>query len=245
MSRQSTSALEENIVHVRLFGALELSNRRGTAGENRARQSLSWLLLKYLLANPGREVGSDELEEKLWPISSGEGNGAERVRLRRLREALAPLGLDGRDGLVLYSRGKYILNPDFELLSDEDELLRLMARIRMGGSEALSLCTQALELLRGEYLEYTDAAPWLERHREYYRRESAWLCGEALRLCVEGQKTAPLGLICRRACSLAPGEEALHRAIIGYLIQNKMEIELLRHISHLSRSGRAPWLDME
>lgn len=233
-------------VRVRLFGVVELENRYGRVTENRSRQSLSWLLLKYLLVNPGREIGLEELIGTLWPATEGNDEGAARVRLRRLREALAPLHLDGRSGLVLFSLGKYCLNPDYEVHSDEDELLRLLARIRIsepdeaGGLEA---CAQALELMRGEFMEYTPDAPWLRRYRDYYRREAAWLCRATLERCSAPEDGEALSLLCRRAAALVPEDEELHRAIIGRLLDGRMEIELMRHIAQLSRSGKAAWLE--
>lgn len=233
----------ERSVHVRLFGALELENHLGCVTENRSRQSLSWLLLKYLLINPGREIDLDELVGTLWPPTEGNDEGAARVRLRRLREALAPLHLDGRNGLVLFSLGKFCLNPDYEVHSDEGELLRLLARIRISApdeAEGRELCLRALELLRGEFLEYTGDAPWLWRYRDYYRREAAWLCRETLERCCDREA---MELLCRRAAALVPEDEELHRAIIGRLLDGRMEIELLRHITSLNRSGKALWLE--
>lgn len=239
-------APHDRTLQLRLFGALELENSSGRICENRSRQSLSWLLLKYLLVNPGREIPRDELLGSLWPDPSENGESASRVRLRRLREALIPLGLDGRDGLVLYSQGKYMLNPDIELYSDEDELLRLLARIRMLHTldpRGPELCAQALELLRGEFLEFTADAPWLEPYRDYYRRETAWLCRSTLERCAELEETEPIPLLCRRSAALIPADEELHRALISHMMERRMELELLRHITTLSRSGKAPWLD--
>ena len=54
-------------LRVRLFGRLELSNSWGTVAENPARQALPWLLLKYLLVNPDREVSGGELRGTVWP----------------------------------------------------------------------------------------------------------------------------------------------------------------------------------
>ena len=149
----------ERAVLVRLFGALELSNKQGQAGENRSHGSLSWLLLKYLLVNSGREVDEEEIFGTLWPVKPDVGTtSAAGVRLRRLREALAPMGLDGRRGLVQFSRGKYFLNPDYTLWRDDDLFRSLMDRIHAlpaDNSAALPLCAQALEVFRGVFMEFT------------------------------------------------------------------------------------------
>ena len=48
------AADSEYDVKVRLFGLVELENQYGIVTERVAYSALSWLLLKYLLVNPGR-----------------------------------------------------------------------------------------------------------------------------------------------------------------------------------------------
>jgi len=232
---------------LRLFGAVELENSLGRVEENRSRRSLSWLLLKYLLLNRGREVSAGEMEECLWlgPDESCD-NVALRVRLRRLREALQPLGLDGRSGLVLYSAGKYCINPDFDISSDEEVFLRSMERLRTlppNAPEGLEYCIRALEAMRGDYMEHTTNAPWLDAYRDYYRRELAWLCRAALqRFAALGEDSA-LELLCRRSAAIIPEDEEFHRSLLAYLVERGRQIELLHYVSRLAVSGRAGWMD--
>ena len=232
---QSGGALE------RLFGALELRNGFGQAAENRSHVSLSWLLLKYLLVNSGREVDEEEIFGTLWPAKPGVGNSsAARVRLRRLREALAPLHLDGRKGLIQFSRGRYFLNPECVLYRDDDLFHALTARIRAmpeSDPEGLALCRAALELFRGAYLEFTPDAPWLDEFRDCYRREFVALADSTIARTNTLGDDSVLPLLSSRALSIAPNEARLHRAIIGYMMDNRREVDLLRHISQLSRIG--------
>ena len=115
-------------VNVRLFGRLELENQWGRAGENPSHPSYSWSLLKYLLVNAGREVPLEELLDTVWPDDPDINTGyAANIRLRRLREALAPLQLHGKTGLVLYENGRYALNPDYDLRTDAEEVSDLLA----------------------------------------------------------------------------------------------------------------------
>lgn len=234
---------------LRLFGAVELENSLGRVEENRSRRSLSWLLLKYLLLNRGREVSAEEMEDCLW---TGEDDSCDdvalRVRLRRLREALQPLGADGRKGLVLYSLGKYTINPQYDISSDEEIFLRSMERVRtlpINSPEGLDYCARALEAMRGEYMEYTGDAPWLQAYRDYYRRELAWLCRAALERSRALEDDRLLGLLCRRSAALIPEDEELHRGLLAYLMERGRQIELLHYVSQLSRSGKALWLDEE
>ena len=110
---------EKYNVRVTLFGTVTLENHRGRAVENPSRQSQPWLLLKYLLVHRTRDVEPEELAAALWPDKpNAAGENAARVRLNRLREALTPLGLEGKSGLVQYAGGRYRLNPRYRLETD-------------------------------------------------------------------------------------------------------------------------------
>ena len=234
-------------ISIRLFGAVELENSLGSAAENPSRRSLSWLLLKYLLLNRGREVSQEELDTCLW-TGAGEAcdEVAARVRLRRLREALRPLGLDGRRGLVLYSMGKYMINPQIEIVSDEDEFRALLGRLRgldQNAEEGPELCRRALELMRGEYMHFCPDAAWLRPYREHYRHELAELAGDCIARCRALGQNGPMELLCRRCAAIIPENEAVHREILSRLMERGMQIELLHYVAQLTRGGGADWIE--
>ena len=82
---RKNTAQEDRQVRVTLFGLTTVSNQYGVVEENPAKNSLSWLLLKYLLVNPQRAVGQEELYSVLWPDKPDiDPDGTARVRLRRL-----------------------------------------------------------------------------------------------------------------------------------------------------------------
>ena len=239
---------QENLIRVKLFGAVELENQWGHIVENRSRQPLPWLLLKYLLANRHREVSQVELMEKLWPDrpDSPDGNTG-RVRLRRLRDLLNPLRLGGTKGLVLFSAGMYAINPEYDILTDADAFSALMLQIRQCPVEdpvGLKLCADAIGLMRSPYMEFTRNASWAEEFRAAYRREFCGLAQDTMNRIITLEHDEVLPLLCRRAAQIAPNEESLHRAIIGYLVARKREIEVVRHVAALSGAG-ADWLNSE
>ena len=224
---------EKYNVRVTLFDTVTLENHQGRAVENPSRQSQPWLLLKYLLVHRNREVGPEELTAALWPDKpNASGEGAARVRLNRLREALAPLGLEGKGGLVQYAGGRYRLNPRYTLDTDEDRFLDLLARLRAcprEDPEGVSLCAQALTLVPGPYLGKTGAAPWAAPYRDYYQREFSALARETLaRTRLLGDRRA-VDLLCQRAPLLAPEDTDLHQDICRYLQEEGRELDLLRY----------------
>ncbi len=224
---------EKYCVRVTLFGVVTLENDRGRAAENPARPSQPWLLLKYLLVHRGRDAAPEELAAALWPDKpSAAGENAARVRLNRLREALAPLGLDGKSGLVQAAGGRCRLNPRYRLDTDEDRLLDRLARLRacpQADPAGLKLCREALALLAGPYLGQTGDAPWAAPYRDYYRREFAALGRETLARSRLLADERALDLLCRRAPLLLPPDDPLHAEICRRLEETGRELDLLRY----------------
>ena len=140
--------------------------------------------------------------------------------------------------------GKFSLNSDFELQTDEEEYRALMDALRESpadSAEGLGICLAALELQRGEYMG-RGAESWLEPYREYYRREFAFLARSALERMERAQDWRGMSLLCSRAEEVAPEDGELHRAIIRALVENRLEPELVRHVARLSRRG-VKWLE--
>lgn len=188
---------EKYTVRVTLFGPMTLENHLGQVTETNAQP---WLLLKYLLAHPGRDIPQTELDQAL-PIKGGAN--AARVRLSRLRDLLAPLGLDGKSGLVQAAGGTYRLNPRYTIDTDAARITDLLARGR--GEEALPL-------FRGPYLGKTPG-PWAARLRLDWQRSFLALAREIM------AQPDPdlLPLLAQQAQAMAPEYTNLHRDLRALL----------------------------
>ena len=237
-------------VNIRLFGTFEVENSLGCiAEENPQKLNLAWPLLKYLLVNRGREVGVEELLGTIWPERYGpEAENAARVRLNRLRDYLKPLGLNGRNGLVLYCKQKYALNPLYEIYTDTDRFDELMLKIRGISAEepfGLQLCGKALELYRGPYLKYTKSGYWFDPIRESYDDEFHKLAFNTVDRILATGNDKLLSLLSRRALDMRPDDLALHKAILNCYARFDREPEGKRHTAQLMRAGVvAKWLSV-
>ena len=239
--------LEHNQIRVRLFGNLEMENKFGRMDDVTARNhALTWLTLKYILVNLNRNVDQDELMAFTFegkPIT--EQDGAMRTRLKRTRTLLKPLGLDGRNGLILFSDGKFRCNPDFELITDEKEFLNILDRldnIPADDPAGLVLCTEAMELYRGEYLACTYTDGWLKPYRDHYKREFTKLCEDVMERMAELRTYSAAELLWRRAIAVVPVEDALHQKIFRFLVDNRQRMEIPRYVSQLYLKG-ASWIN--
>lgn len=236
---------DNHYVYVRLFGDVELRNEHGHIVENRSRTPL--LLLKYLLIKYPQNVTIDEILQ-LWPVSKAGVNpeSTVAVRLRRARESLRPLQLDKKKGLIHYRDGVFGLNPDYTLKRDVDDFEVLIDKLTdyaIDDPNGLQLSMEALELFRGPLLEYTKSTPWLEEYRSHYRDEFARLAADTLNRIKVLKADEALSLLTQRAVAIAPECKDLHESIIRYLLEQKHELELIRYLAQLSRSGEANWME--
>lgn len=244
--------LQDNQVRVKMFGAVELQNNIGHVIENRRRSSLPWRLIKYLLLNSKREVSAEEIVETLFShIESSNPEVHARVNLRRAREALKPMGLDGTKGLILFFDGHYRINYDLELITDEDIFVDLMNKIRKTTEDepiGLNMCINALELCRGRFMRYTEDYYWLRDHRRYYCSEFCDLAITTIGRMRTLDDDSAVSLLCRSAADIVPEEEIVHREIIRYLVDTNQERSLMNYMAQLSHynSTGPRWLkDME
>ena len=233
-----------NTIQVRLFGGLELENPWGSVKETHGQKSAPLLLLKYLLLDPQRQVNQVEVMQNLWSDNAQDAVAA-RVRLRRLREMLAPMHLDGIRGLISFCAGKYFLNPEYIIHFDTEEFLALIDKsehISYMDQTGLALCMQALELYRGPLLAYTGNAPWLMKQRAIYHARFCKLVRTTISRMRTLDTDAAFPLLWQRAAVVAPEEEALHRDIIEYLMERKSQKQLTQYMQLLTCSGAAKWI---
>ncbi len=83
-------------------------------------------------------------------------------------------------------------------------------------------------------------APWLDVYREQYAEMFRTLAARTLeRIKATGDESA-LDLLCSRSAELAPDDAELNDAIVAYLIDRKLQIELVRHVSRLTAARKSP-----
>jgi DNA-binding SARP family transcriptional activator/tetratricopeptide (TPR) repeat protein len=136
-------------------------------------------LLGYLLASPDRAADRDELIGVLWPESPPrDPQGALRPILSRLRRAVAPAAIEGRDRLRLLLPAPALL--DVDQATSSVEAARAAAR-RGLWDDAREHSEAAIGLLRPGFLAGLQG-DWLEVRR----RELEELLLEALELLSRG-----------------------------------------------------------
>ena len=244
--KNKTTGTKDTTVRVKMFGALRLENYLGQLVEQNA-DLKHFLVLKYLLINPGKIFRYDEILKELSPNERKEDDVGSyiRVQLQRLRNELLPLGLSGDDGLILHNGGLVYINPNYEIQTDTGLFIRLKEQLDMCPMEdpkGLDLCMEALELYGGALLERTKDEPWLTEHRKYYQRIFSAICHSTMQRTILLKDDRAIPLFCSRAVTNAPADETLHNEIIDYFIDAGLTQELIHHVAQLTRNGKAQWL---
>ncbi|MEP6873897.1 MAG: BTAD domain-containing putative transcriptional regulator [Burkholderiales bacterium] len=187
-------------------------------------------MLKYVIAQGGREVSAVALETALWPDAEG-GAAAEafEVTLRRLRKLL------GDDDAIELKNGKLALNPGtcwldtwaFERAQGRAEAMLGDAAKPADDAAFGVLAERVLSLYRGHFLAADDEAPWSLACRER-------LASKFLRHVVAvGQRWQERGdearaeMAYRQALELDPLAESLYRRLMSLQLQQGRRAESL------------------
>ena len=165
------------------------------------------LLLAYLVLNRDRHVSRDELIDALWPTQPPQSQAAAlRTLLSRLRSALGPSALVGRDELILELALPVWI--DFEAAGTEVE--RAMHALERGDARSAWALAQVPMNIAGRGLLPGSSAVWLEPRRrelEELRLQALEVVGRAgLRL--GGRQLASVQRTARNLIETEPYRES-------------------------------------
>ena len=215
---------DSEAVTIKLLGTFTISRGALSVSEPPvSRESQSWKLLKYICANCGRTIGTDELTREL--IFAGrESNigNTLRVRLRRARAILVRVGLGGKfDGLILYGGGKYCINPDIDVrvdIREADSLCRQAMDRSLDTAKRLALCLRALRLYDGPCLVNSEPRAYTQLLRAQSDSVFRALVRLAFTLMRDAEDYSGADGICKSALLVCPRDTELHGFIITSLL---------------------------
>jgi len=197
----------------------------------------SWLghrpgqILKYLLANRGRAISSEELIEVFWPQGGKAAPTSVRQAVHSLRDHLEP-ERSGSGAFVASGSGGYELEQASVWIDAEDfeDSLRTGVAAHGDGEHetAATALTRAVGLYRGDFLSDEPYSEWALAERDRLRD----LAGQALRLLTDVKRgqgdlegaTEQL----HRLAELEPLDADVHRDLLGLLIERGRQPEAAR-----------------
>ncbi len=205
-------------------------------------ENQSWQLLKYMLVNAERVVSSQELFEELaFAGRVSDEQNTLRVRLRRSRMLLAPLGLSSHiDGLLLYRNDRFWINNDYTIASDRrtiDLAYMLSMSANVDSAELLHECVSALGCFKGRYLAGSVSSAWIERSRQHYDEVFVVLLERCVKLMDSSGDWSSASTLWQSALRMLPHEAQLHSKLLQSLVRAGMSAEASNYYSKLSQAG--------
>jgi DNA-binding SARP family transcriptional activator len=214
-------------VLIRLCGRLRVEIE-GEAREDMVHGRQGRQLLAFLVLHRERPVRRDELIEAIWgEAGAPPSDGALAPVLSRLRRALAPARIEGRDGVLLRL-------PEPAWIDVEAARAALVrARAAQAGEQRLAFARQAADLVEPGLLPGLEAE-WLDAHRdslEHLRVEALELAADAARPI-----DPPLAeTLARSVVSAAPFRESAWIALIAALHARGNTAEALQAYEEVRR----------
>jgi DNA-binding SARP family transcriptional activator len=224
-------------VTIRLLGPFELAVDGTAVVEWQGR--LGPMLLKFLLAQPGRRASRDMLIEQFWPFADTErARNRLHVAISSLRRALrAVADVD----LVEHQDGWYRFAPSVDLSVDIDEFDRWHVEgerlVRRGDTErALEAFRRAADLCRGDYLADIPFEEWTTITRESHRAAYVAVLERLGQLAEELGRPGDACDAAARMLRVDPCREDAHRALMRCHARQRRLSEVLRQFERCRKS---------
>ena len=224
-------------VSIRILGPFELAVDGTAVVEWQGR--LGPMVLKFLLAQPGRRASRDMLIEQFWPFADTErARNRLHVAISSLRRALRSVG---HVELVEHQDGWYRLAPAVDLTLDIDEFDRWHDEgerlLRRGDTErALDAFRRAADLCRGDYLADIPFEEWTTTTRESHRAAYVAVLERLGQLAEELGRPGDACDAAARMLQVDPCREDAHRALMRCHARQRRLSDVLRQFERCRKS---------
>ncbi len=206
-------------LYINMFGefSLRMGEHRISDSDNRSRKV--WLLLAYLICRRGRVISRKELIQLLWgDESSNNPENALKTTFHRVRTLLNQLSPAAGHDLILWQNGGYTWNLKIPMTVDTDEFDRLCQTDKGDEAAWLQASTRALELYQGDFLSNLASEAWIMPVTAYYHNLYIQLILDTAPILSGAGRNQEAAAICRKALTLEPYHEPLHRYLMQALI---------------------------
>jgi DNA-binding SARP family transcriptional activator len=178
-------------------------------------------VFQYLVSRPREPVVKDIFMETLWPDCEPQAaNNNLKAAIHGLRRVLSQLFHDGENfPYILFSQGKYLINPDIELWTDVEEFEKRWAhgrRLEREGNvtEAVREFEEAAALYRGDYLEEEPYENWTLLRREALKDIYLIILGKLADHSMETADYEGCIIFCQKILDKDPCREDAYRRLM-------------------------------
>ncbi len=234
--RQKTKTIPSDFIYIYTLGDFRVYRGEKLISLTPRSSHRLWSLFTYLVVNRSRSVPLDELLNNIWAEDSGELKNPEqalRTSIYRLRQMFDSQSEDKK--MISSPQGRYQWNSRQCWLDIEEfeRKCRHGAQLAEENPErARVYLKEALELYKGSFLSGFPDIPWMEPHRNYYRRLYVESVSRLNRLLKADRLFKNVIRVSERAALLEPFEEGLHISLMEALLEEGKNGQALAHYEY-------------
>lgn len=237
-------------VRVEMLGHLRIVEPEAGVDEQinvAGRSHQIWELVVYLILHRDREVGIQELIDKLCPeMDSDDPNATIKNRVSRARGMLGKLGLSDAKNLIRCSNGRYRWVRETAL--DLDEFERLAGNGDPGAGVGRGM--EAVRLYGGDFIPGLAYHTWTASLSAYYHALLVKLALRLLNRLEELGRWNDLEVLARRAFEIDPSVEKFSIYLMRAFTESGFAQKALDHFAQVRQSmmdqyGVAPSPELE
>ena len=171
MAEKRVSKQQPKEVYINMFGRMTVISANGVLNDDDFTAEQGCNLLAYLVMNRRNGCSARMLCEALWPeMDSDDPYNVIKSAVYRLRSTLSCAGL--RE-LIMASHGTFVINPEYNVITDVDRFDEACRRIGVTSNpdNTKRLYQSIMSLYRGSLLSGHDSFHWLLPKAVYYQNK--------------------------------------------------------------------------
>lgn len=152
---------EDNLVSINILGIPEIKTSKGSISQAVYKSQKGWRVLVYLLLHQQTATPAKQIAAAIWPQEDNEV-AADSIRniVYRFKQKIDYLGIEN---LVINTTGGYMINPDFRIVMDTDQLESIwkIASAQSEPEQKVESLKRAIEIYRGDMFQEVSDEEWI------------------------------------------------------------------------------------
>lgn len=152
---------KDNFVTVNILGTPEIKTSKGSISQDVYKSQKGWRIVVYLLLHQQTAIPAKQIAAAIWPREDNEV-AADSIRgiIYRFKQKIDYLGIEN---LVISTPGGYMINPDFRIITDFDQMETIWKYAStLNDLEAkVESLKRALEIYRGNMFQDAADEEWI------------------------------------------------------------------------------------
>lgn len=231
---------KDDQIQVTMLGSFSIRWGDRVLNEERGRTKKVWMLIEYLLAHRTADISSEKIMEILWEEEDSDIDLSNSLKnlVYRARRLLAELCPGEEVPFILFSRNSYRWNAALPCTVDIEQFesqYKQAGQPETDEKQQYDCCIKMVGLYKGEFLPKSSHANWVVYKSAYYMNLYHECVMKACKIAMRSQRYDDVVFLCKKALSLYPYEEDVHKALLcAYLSAGHIK-EALNHYDYTSK----------